>query len=92
MKQEPAPAARAVGITPNDYVRIKLTDYGRELLRKQHQALNAKLQIPLPGDGVPDEDEQGWSKWHLWWLMRKFGGLGAGSPFAFDDFEICKKV
>lgn len=77
--------------TPNDYVRIKLTDYGRQMLRKQHEQLKAGLRCPsmLSGDGVPAEDENGWSKWQLWWLIEKFGSeSGAGSPFPFDDFEI----
>lgn len=78
-----------MGITPNDYVRVKLTDYGRQVLRKQHEELQAAYpKTPISGDGVPNEDADGWSKWQLWWLMHKLGGTGTGAPIPFDDFEI----
>ena len=76
--------------TPNDYVRVKLTAYGREVLRKQHDELVAAYpKSRLGGDGVPDEDADGWSVWQLWRLMAKLGpAMTAGRPHAFDDFEI----
>jgi hypothetical protein len=82
-----------MGITPNDYVRVKLTEYGRNVLRQQHDDLKAAYpKTTLAGDGVPDEDADGWSEWQLWWLMQKLGGTGASAPLPFNDFEIVEKA
>lgn len=81
-----------MGITPNDYVRVKLSEYGRQILRTQHADLQSSLpSAALAGDGVPEEDGDGWSKWQLWWLMYKLGNTGAGSPQPFSDFEIVEE-
>lgn len=56
----------------NHYVRVKLTDYGKEILKKNDLEFLHK----------PDED--GFSKWQLWVLMETFGKythLGYELPF-----------
>ena len=80
-----------MGITLNDYVRVRLNEHGRSILRRQRAELVATLRDPssLPGDGVPDEDANGWSKWQLWWLISKFSDhVNAGAHAVFDEFEI----
>lgn len=66
----------------NDYVYVKLTDYGREVHRKNHEKLflnnSAVNYVP------PKEDDEGWSKWQLWHLMQEFGPhmtVGMKIPF-----------
>lgn len=60
----------------NDYIRVKLTDMGREIHRRNHQALRSMM----PPDAAetfpyrpPNEDADGWSEWQGWHLMREFG-------------------
>lgn len=80
-----------MGVTPNAFVRVKLTEHGKMVLRRKHEEIRAFARVPaaMLGDGVPHEDEHGWSKWNLWWLIQAFGGdVSAGSPFPFDDFEM----
>ena len=87
-----AKAARAMPTTPNDYVRVKLTEAGRKILRAQRKALiESYPNSTLGGDGIPNEDEDGWSRWQLWWLISTFGETHAGSQMPFDDFEIEQK-
>lgn len=64
----------------NSYVRVKLTELGRERLRQHVDELNAfirqhspKAQL-LPYDTV-EEDADGWSEWQLWSLMPPLGCL-----------------
>ncbi len=71
----------------NDYVCIKLTDYGRECLRQNWEALNkqtlGKLAQVAPYQ-PKTEDKDGWSKWQLWNLMEELGphiSLGGRMPF-----------
>ena len=54
----------------NNKVRVKLTDYGRQALARQHNGLK--------------EDAEGWSEWQLWHLMQELGHLcclGCQVPF-----------
>lgn len=63
----------------NKTVKIKLTDYGREIHYRQWQAIMPHLPYR-----PPQEDEDGWSEWQLWDVMSQFGphvGLGMRLPF-----------
>ena len=70
----------------NDYVKVKLTDKGRELHKRyQNELLKHWDKYEYK---APKEDEDGWSKWQLWDLMQTFGPhihLGGINPF---DTEI----
>lgn len=67
----------------NFYVRVKLTDEGRRIHRENWD----KLFSLKPGFEYrpPKEDEDGWSKFQLWELMREFGeSVGCGMECPFD--------
>ncbi len=71
----------------NDYVRVRLNDHGRAIVREKHDELAAFIK----GRGgafhefrPTVEDADGWSRWQLWDLMHTFGPhihLGARVPF-----------
>lgn len=67
----------------NDFVMVRLTDMGREILRKQHEELLRR--VPKLGEfNAPKEDADGWSRWQMWNLMETFGphvSLGMHVPF-----------
>lgn len=70
----------------NDDVFVKLTDFGREELKRQHEKLYSSIPSPLRTDKfeLPKEDAEGWSKWSMWVLMNAFGPLlhnGGKVPF-----------
>jgi len=56
----------------NQKVRVKLTDYGHELLREDHESFWKSLGKTTEYR-APKEDEDGWSTWQLWYLMSKLG-------------------
>ena len=57
-------------ININDRVRVRLTPEGHRELKNRHNHLfGDKGCLPYRD---PDEDEDGWSEWHLWELMSKF--------------------
>lgn len=73
----------------NNYVRVKLTDIGRDALRKEHENLY-RLFDKVPEYLPPKEDADGWSEWQLWDLMNKLGPHcrnGAHVPFS-TEIEI----
>jgi hypothetical protein len=86
----------------NDYVNVKLTDYGRQLHREDHYAFwkAAGREPPYPYR-PPKEDADGWSQWQMWDLMQTFGkhiSLGTKMPFETEiridgryiDSEVAK--
>ena len=67
----------------NDDVRVKLTDKGREVLRKEQ--LHDYLGLV--------EDEEGWSTWQFWVLMSYFAHhIGMGFENVFEmNIDIIEK-
>ena len=69
----------------NDHVCVRLNRFGRECLRKNHEALWAgSIFVNVPAYLPPQEDGEGWSRWQLWQLMQAFGPyitLGEQTPF-----------
>ena len=61
----------------NEYVRVQLTDHGRELHRQNYDIQMEKLRPAYdwnPWEYKPvEEDANGWSEWQLWVLMQEFG-------------------
>lgn len=73
----------------NSYVRVKLTDLGRERLKADHDALWVGRKRTYDYH-LPPEDADGWSKWQLWDLMESLGkymGMGRHPPFE-TEMEI----
>lgn len=57
----------------NSYVRIKLTPFGIEQLRKKHEEI--RKMNPCIGEFIPPEvDTEGYSKMQLWKVMYELGG------------------
>lgn len=74
----------------NNYVRVKLTEEGRQILRDEY----AKRAAQHPADYFgwsyvePVADQEGYVRFQLWSFMQKFGPhmhLGMKMPF---DAEI----
>jgi len=70
----------------NDTVKVKLTDYGKECLRKDYDdflervrsLVEDKEYVPFEFR-LPKEDKEGYSEWQMWDLINKLGkytGLG----------------
>jgi hypothetical protein len=64
----------------NDHVWVRLKDEGRDIIRRHHDEIYARLEgrigKPHPAryaDPVPTEDSEGWSRWQMWDLMATFG-------------------
>jgi len=76
--------ARVADFNINDYVRVKLTPMGIEILKQRHEQLMSFYK-----KGSIDEfnlriDAEGYYKTQMWDLMQTFGahlGLGARLPF-----------
>lgn len=68
----------------NNYVRVKLNDYGKGILFRQFEERHERFPKVFREFILPKEDSDGWSKWQMWDLMATFGGeiaLGREVPF-----------
>lgn len=74
----------------NNYVKVRLTDRGREILLEQHNDLNCfrTTEHLSPLDyNPPKEDGEGYSRWQMWSLINTFGEytcIGKEPPFETD--------
>lgn len=73
-------------------VKVKLTEYGKDILREQHNSLyktiNVKKEFKLP-----PEDDNGYSEWQLWNLMATFGDwINFGTVLTPFELEILINV
>ena len=78
-------SASFVAFNINDYVQVKLTDYGRQCLREHYDKRNAAYGGKLSFKHTPpQEDKDGWSRWQAWSLMKDLGphiSMGMNPPF-----------
>lgn len=78
----------------NDYVRVKLTPTGKEILRKQFEERHERMPQVFKELSLPEEDENGFSQWQMWRLFETFGEhifLGCEPPFE-TEIEIVGKA
>lgn len=68
----------------NQTVRVKLTDFGREILTQRAENLEKLYGFKVRSKPYPEEDAEGYSTWQLWHLMEDLGQyvkLGYNLPF-----------
>jgi len=58
----------------NEYVRVKLTDHGRKILREQAAKLILEMPCLKEANLIPEEDAKGWSEFQMWDLFSRFEG------------------
>ena len=77
----------------NNYVKVKLRDRGREILKEQHEELNRLTHGALSEFKLPKEDRYGWSEWQLWNLISTFGeNVHMGQEPHFEtEIVICEE-
>jgi hypothetical protein len=81
---------REIVFNINHTVKVKLTDKGRQLLRKKHELFKGYAGFK-DAFKLPEEDEFGYSKWQLWELMSDLGNetyMGGSLPFE-TEIIIC---
>jgi hypothetical protein len=73
-----------VDFNVNSYVRVKLTDVGRQHLRQWHKELFSHYPPGKYEYTPPDEDVDGYTRFQLWELMAQLGSKCMnGGPVPF---------
>lgn len=64
-------------INLNEYVKFKLTDYGKDIFYHQYDEINEHIKrrggVPLIKQTMPKVDEDGYTKMQLWAFMQLYG-------------------
>lgn len=85
-------------VNVNNYVKIKLNEFGIEILRSEHYALYDRIKENAPGIEIPvfklSLDDRGYYKIQMWSFMNTFGEyMTIGSEMPFDaNMEIVSEV
>ncbi len=78
----------------NEYVRVKLTPTGKDILRKKFDELHANFPQEFKEFSLPKEDSEGFSLWQMSSLFADFGEhiyTGCEPPFE-TEIEIVEKA
>lgn len=60
-------------ININDHVKVKLTDFGKDIYFHQYDDLNEKQGKTIIEPHYPKVDEDGYTDFQLWSLMELYG-------------------
>lgn len=60
-------------INLNDYVKVKLTDSGKDIFYHQYDQINEKYGKEVCTPYYPEEDSDGFIEIQLWRLMQIYG-------------------
>jgi len=75
----------------NDKIKVKLTEYGKDILQKYVADAMRKLKhLDVPDDYFPySEDEDGYTEFQMWTFMRIFGShFFVGCPSIIEHNKI----
>lgn len=57
----------------NCIIKVKLTDYGKDIFYHQYDELNKKYGYIINKPRFPDVDSDGFSQFQLWYFMHVYG-------------------
>lgn len=73
----------------NNFIRVKLTEYGRDIYYHQYDELNNKAGKIVYTPTYPEVDEQGFTKFQLHRFMNIYGAyLFPGNKNVVEDINI----
>lgn len=76
-------------INLNDFVKVKLTDLGKDIYYHRFDALNDYYGREVLKPTFPEEDENGYTKFQLWEFIELYGEhIGMAKPQIIYPFEI----
>lgn len=82
------PEKKAINL--NDWIKVKLTDHGKDIYRRyKTQLADALKQTTASVQIEPDIDEDGYTKFQLWHYIELFGNyIGMGEDAVIMPLEI----
>ena len=80
---------KEIRINLNEEVKVKLTDYGKEIYYHQFDFVNKRAGREVLEPQFPKEDESGYTKFQLWDFISLYGEhIGVGKKPVIKPLEI----
>ena len=89
IKDLPPVPQEPIRINLNEPIKIKLTDWGKEIYYHQYDRINEHLGKEIHKPEFPKEDENGYTEFQLWRFMELYGRyMGMVSKNVIEPLEI----
>ena len=73
----------------NDTIKVKLTDWGKEIFYHQNDKLNQIANKEICKPHFPKEDKNGYTNFQLWEFIELYGAyIGMSLPNVIEPIEI----
>ena len=73
IRQLPSVQSEPIKINLNDWIKVKLTDWGKEIYYHQYDRTNQIAGKEICKPKFPKEDENGYTKFQLWCFIELYG-------------------
>ena len=85
----PSAQPEPIRINLNEYIKVKLTDCGKEIYYRQYDRLNQSVGREICKPMFPKEDENGYTEFQLWCFIELYGEhMGMTKPNVIKPLEI----
>lgn len=85
----PSAEETANKININEYVKVKLTDYGKEIFYHQYDNINKTYGKEIIKPSYPTVDSDGYTSFQLWYFMNLYGRhIDMGVQNVIEPLEI----
>lgn len=89
IKELPSAEKTANKININECVKVKLTDYGKEIFYHQYDNLNKAFGKEIIKPSYPTVDNDGYTSFQLWYFMNLYGRyIDMGVQNVIEPLEI----
>ena len=92
IEQLPSAQPEPIRINLNEPIKVKLTDWGKEIYYHQYDRINQIAGREVCKPSFPKEDENGCVEFQLWYFMELYGEyMGMAMPNVINPLEIVYK-
>lgn len=89
LKQMPSAQPEPIRINLNEPIKVKLTDWGKEIYYHQYDRINQIAGREICKPKFPKEDENGYTEFQLWCFIELYGiHIGMTLPNVIEPLEI----
>ena len=92
IKKLPSAEPKSIRINLNESIKVKLTDWGKEIYYHQYDKTNQIAGREICKPRFPKEDENGYTEFQLWHFMELYGKhMEMTLPNVIEPLEIVYK-
>lgn len=89
LENMPSAQPEPIRINLNEPIKVKLTDWGKEIYYHQYDRVNQIAGREICKPKFPKEDENGYTEFQVWCFMELYGEhMGMTMPNVIEPLEI----